>query len=503
MRLVSSAAMQEIDRRTQDEYGVPELVLMESAGLRAWDELQTRVKAIRPPASICFVAGRGNNGGDALVMARYAALGGFPVRVVLAAEERSLGEQGRLHAGILRNLQVPVCEWPGAEAECRNAIASSGVIVDGLAGTGIRGELRAPLDAMCAAINASGACVAAVDAPSGLSEQWRSGMPVVQARWTLTMGLPKTCLYTPSGRAHCGEIVAVPLSFPTALIDDPALPGELLGPCDLERLVQPLNAGDYKTRRGVVAVVGGAIGTTGAPVLAADAAARCRAGLVTIFADGPAHHIVASLVRSVMVRPLDALQAALERTDAVVVGPGWGTDDSRGSQLEMIVQGARRGVIDADGLNLLAGDGAARARNALHEQWVLTPHPGELARLLKADATSVTEELFEASGRLAARTGAVVVGKASVTVVAHPDGRFAVIDGMNAAMGTGGSGDVLAGAIGGLLAGGMDGWTAARAAALVHQQAGRSLRGRVGLFLAEQLPAEIGRIVDVGGASQR
>ncbi len=503
MKLVSSAAMREIDRRSQDEYGIPELVLMESAGLRAWDVLRARIDSIRRSASICFAAGRGNNGGDALVMARYAALDGFQALVVLAAEEDSLGEQARLHAGILRNLGVPVCEWPSAEDQCRKTIASSEVIVDGLAGTGIHGELRSPLDAICAAINASDACVAAVDAPSGLGEHWRIGMPVVQARWSLTIGLPKTCLFAPSGRSLCGEIVTVPLSFPTALIESPDLPGELIESSDLDRLIEPLGAGDYKTRRGVVAVVGGAIGTTGAPVLAADAAARCRAGLVTIYADASVHAIVASLVRSVMVRPFDNLEAALEGADAVVVGPGWGTGGSRTSQLEMIVRGARRGVIDADGLNLLAGVVADGSRIALDESWVLTPHPGELARLLGVDTSSVTEEFFDASARLAARTGAVVVGKASTTVVAHPDGRFAVIDGMNAAMGTGGSGDVLAGAIGGLLAGGMDGWTAARAAALAHQQAGRSLRARVGLFLAEQLPAEIGRIVDVGGAARR
>ncbi len=495
--------MQEIDRRSRDEYGIPELLLMESAGLRAWDELSPRIHRDSHAAPMCVVVGRGNNGGDALVMARYAALDGVPVTVVLAAALGELGEQGRLHADIVRNLGIPVSEWPSAEDQCRSAIASSEVIIDGLAGTGIRGALRAPLDSICAAVNASGARVAAVDAPSGLGDRWRPGMPVVNASWTLTMGLPKTCLYTPLGRPYCGEIVPVALSFPTALIEDPELPGDLLGSSDLDGLLEPLGAGAYKTKRGVVAVVGGAVGTTGAPVLAAEAAARCRAGLVTIYADAAVHPIIASLVRSVMVRPLDELDGAIGHADAVVAGPGWGTGGSRASQLETILGRASRGVIDADGLNLLAGRGMDRLLRGLHDGWVLTPHPGELARVLGTDVKTVSEDFVDASLRLAAQSGAVVVGKASTTVVARPDGRFAVIDGMNAAMGTGGSGDVLAGAIGGLLAGGMDAWTAARAAVIAHQQAGRTLRARVGLFLAEQLPAEIGRIVDVCGAAGR
>ena len=498
MNLVDSDGMRMIDRRAQEEYGIPALLLMESAGLLAWMDLKARLGAGIP--AICAVAGRGNNGGDALVMARYAILDGFPVTVVLSGADDSLGELCGLHAAIVRRLGARTLRWDSDEDACRDAIAGAAVVVDGLAGTGIKGALRAPLDAICDAINASTARVAAVDAPSGLGDGWRPGMPVVDADVTLTMGLPKTCLYGPPGRLHCGEIRRIDLSFPSALVNDPGLPGTFLEPGDLAQLLVPLEPDAYKHQRGVVAVFAGAMGTTGAAILAADAAARCRAGMVTIYADPEIYPVVAPAVRSIMVRRFEPGSDITTNADAAVIGPGWGVSEQRKAQLEAIVSALPRGVIDADGLNLIARMTAAGEPTHLHDAWVLTPHPGEIARLLDTDSKSVLEDFIGAVTTVARRTGAVVIGKSSTTVLAHPDGRFAVADGMNPAMGTGGTGDVLAGAVAGLLAGGMDSWSAACAGVLVHQQAGARLRERVGLFLAEQLPAEIGRIVDVRGS---
>ena len=497
MKLVDSNGMRMIDRRAREEYGIPSLLLMESAGLLAWVDLKAELERGLPV--ICAVAGRGNNGGDALVMARYAILDGFPVTVVLAAPEDALGELCGLHAGIVRGLGARVLEWDADEDACRNAIAGADIVIDGLAGTGIKGSLRAPLDAICDTVNESKARVAAVDAPSGLGDGWRPGMPVIDAELTLTMGLPKTCLYGPLGRLHCGEIRRIDLSFPPALVHDPGLPGTFLAPDDLRGLLTPLEPNAYKHKRGVVAVFAGAVGTTGAAVLAADAAARCRSGMVTIYADPEIYPVVAPAVRSVMVRRFEPGSEIAANADAAVVGPGWGVSELRAAQLEAIVSTLPRGVIDADGLNLIARMTASGDPPRLHDSWVLTPHPGEIARLLDTDSKSVLEDFLEAVTTAARRTAAVVVGKSSTTILAHPDGRFAIADGMNPAMGTGGTGDVLAGAIAGLMAGGMDAWSAACAGVLVHQQAGETLRERVGLFLAEQLPAEIGRIVDVRG----
>lgn len=496
MRLVTSDAMQEIDRRAQQEYGIPALVLMESAGLQAWQALRARLHGSTP--RICFVAGKGNNGGDALVMARYAIGEGRPTTVVLAAAVDELGDQARLHAQIVSRLGVEPVVWPQDGARARDALAGADVVVDGLSGTGIRGALRAPLDAMAAAINEAGGAVACVDAPSGLSDGWTSDMPVVRGRWTLTMGLPKACLYLPSARLACGEIVTIPVSFPAALLDDPGIPGELLGADDLPTLLPPLSVDAYKHRRGVVAVLAGKVGTTGAAVLAAEGAQRCRAGLVTIYADGETYPVIAASVRAVMARPFDSVDEAAQAieaagTDAAVIGPGWGTSHDREALLLEALRRVRAGVLDADAVTILA---RMAAPPRLDDAWVLTPHPGELARALGREAADVRERFLEATADLARRTGAVVVGKSHVIVVAHPDGRYAIADGVNPAMGTGGTGDVLAGAIGGLLAGGMDGWTAARAAVVAHQEAGRRLRDRAGIFAADELAGQLGVVAD-------
>ena len=495
MKLVDSAAMQQIDRRAQDEYGIPSLVLMEGAGLLAWQELKRvidRSGLAVPRARVCVVAGKGNNGGDALVMARYAIVAGFTVRVVLAVAEQELGEQALLHARIVRSLGAGIAVWGDPTAS--DAIAAADLVIDGLSGTGIRGALRAPLDACCGAVNASDARVVAVDAPSGLSDEWRPGMPVVQADWTLTIGLPKSCLYGPLARTSCGEIRIIDVAFPPDLLADPALRGELLDRADLFRLLPPLDPDAYKNRRGVVSVFAGAIGTTGAAILAAEASQRCRAGLVTVHVDDAIYPVIASSVRSVMVRPLSPQAVGSLRADAVVIGPGWGMGEARAGLLSSLLETAPCGVIDADGLNLLA---ASASRRTLTDRWVLTPHPGELARLLGSPARPVLETFFDSVRECARIWGAVVVGKSHTSVIAHPDGRFAVVDGLNPALGTGGSGDVLAGAIAGLIAGGMESWDAACAGVVAHQAAGFELRRRVGLFLAEELPAELGRIVDV------
>lgn len=499
MKLVNAAQMTEIDRRAQEEYGIPALVLMESAGLFAWQALE-RIRATlhgsEGKPTLCVLAGKGNNGGDALVMARYACGAGWPVTVVLAAPEEELGEQAGLHAAVARRLRVPTFVWPAEQKHARDALARADLIVDGLAGTGIKGALRAPLDEMTAAANDAQAPVVAVDTPSGLSDAWEADMPAVRATWTLTMGLPKNVFYGPLSRPYCGSIIPIAVSFPRSLLEDPAIPGELLAEDDLPRLVPPLRPSSYKHRRGVVAVFAGAEGTTGAAVLSAEGAQRCRAGLVTIYADRAVYPLVAPNVRSIMVRPLEAesdeVPALARDAGAAVIGPGWGVV-GREKLLRALIDALPGGAIDADGLNLIA---SLDHWPTMSVNWVLTPHPGELSRLLGRPTPEVMAGLTNAARELAERSGAVVVGKSSTVVVAHPDGRYAVVDGGNPALGTGGTGDVLAGAIAGLVAGGMDGWQAARAAVLAHQLAGRALREQNGTFLAEELPLELGRVVD-------
>jgi len=481
--------MAEIDRRAQEEYSIPGQLLMENAGLKTYLRLRERLwGGGLPGGPVVFVAGKGNNGGDALVIARQCYVDGMRGGTIV-----SVGATESLQTEICRKLGIPVYEWPDAAA--REAIARAEVLVDGLTGTGLRGSLRAPLDEAAAAMNASAAYTIAIDVPSGVGDSFRPSFPAVQAELTVTMGLPKLCLYLPHARPLCGEIVIVPIGFPPALVDAEDIPGELMTLSTVRSMVPAVAATAYKNKRGTVGVFAGAIGTTGAAVLASQAAARSRAGLVTLFITPEAYPLTAPRLGGVMVRPCDfdscePSEADVVRFDVRLVGPGWGISASRRRWLRALFA-AGAGVLDADGLNLLAEeefDGLD-----LRGRWILTPHPLEFARLAKLSRDEVLDDPLPPLLYLSKTLQAVIVLKSHVTYVASPNGRYWVLDGMTPALGTGGSGDLLAGVIAGFLAGGLAPEAAACAGVLVHNRAGRRGFAELGWFAAEDLLPYISR----------
>lgn len=474
-----------IDELSQRRFGIPELVLMEGAGLLAWQALE-RIAGDR--LHLLVFAGKGNNGGDALVLARYAIFAGREVTVVTADGFKE-GSPAATHLESLRHMGARILDAgsfladpaPGAHAQ---------LVVDGLAGSGIRGELRPPLAQLANAINGSELPVVSLDVPSGLSEDWSAGHPIVTADWTLELGLPKQICYSPAARHHLGTSVPVKIGFPPQLLEDEGSGCDLLHDRDLPSLAGRLRESAHKGTRGRVGVVGGSIGMTGAPQIAAQAALHARAGLVTIRTDLPASSDGTTTPRAVMTASLSS--GDLEST--LVIGPGWGRDGSRTEILRRSLEHAERGVVDADALHVLAC-ALGELSPFLHANWVLTPHPGELAVLCGDDPHEFNmHKAFDRAGEFARSSGAIVVAKGPATCILHPDGRRAIVDGANVALATAGSGDALAGTIGGLLAGGLDGWSAARAGVLAHQLAGGRLRGREGFFVADAIPAEIGRV---------
>lgn len=491
MKAVSSRVMAEIDRRAQDEFGFPGIILMENAGLKGYLMLKERLWGGKLPTGLlAFVVGKGNNGGDALVMARQAFLEG--------KRELSLvyvGAPDPLQAQMCEGLGIPYLRW--GEEPARAAIAAASVLFDGLTGTGLEGALRSPLPEVVEAMNDSAALTVAIDVPSGVGDAYRPGFAAVHADVTLTMGLPKLSLYLPHARPLCGEIWVVPLGFPPQLIGDPALPGELL---DREAARSGLSeppAEAYKNRRGALAVFAGAPGTTGAAVLAAGAAARSRAGLVSLFAEPEIYSVVASHLTSVMAKPWDPRLPPAQTFDpsgfsALLVGPGWGQTENRLQWLSALIASGLPGVLDADGLNLLATH-PELAPEGCGGRWVLTPHPGEFARLSGVDRRTVMEDPLPPLLELARRLDAVVVFKSHVSYIGTPDGRYWILDGMNSALGTGGSGDLLAGIIAGFLATGAEPEAAARAGVYVHHRAGRRGYDELGWFAAEELLPFIAR----------
>ncbi|MFP4373518.1 MAG: NAD(P)H-hydrate dehydratase [Spirochaetaceae bacterium] len=502
MNLVTSSEMTEIDRRAQEEFGIPGLLLMENAGQRAlsiWSAERdtsdpgTRVWRRGAGTRLVFAVGTGNNGGDALVMARQAAIERLG-EVVVVPVDGTLKGHAAMHLDVVRRLGISVLPWDGTRADAEAAIRNADVLFDGLAGTGIRGGLRPPLSDIVAAMNGSAAPIVAVDVPSGLSDDFLAGAPMAEAELTLTMGLPKRCLYLPDARPSCGRIRRVAVGFPPALTESDELPGRLVDAGDAAQRIVPLAPDDYKHRRGVCAVFAGARGTTGAAVLAATAAARSTAGMVRVFADADAYPVIASQCRSVMVVERQDTAPDPAGHSALLVGPGWGRGPERRTDLLHLIETGIPGVLDADGINVLAdmrGEGGELP--AFGGVWVLTPHAGELARLSGRGGREVLADAFTVTIETARQLDAVVCLKSHVTIIASPDGQYAVVDGMNPAMGTGGAGDVLAGMIAGLLARGGSAFDAAVAGCSIHDALGKRLFDERGFYLAEDLLDELSR----------
>jgi len=483
-RVVSAEEMSRIDSLAQSRYGIPDTVLMENAGQLAWRTLD-RTLGRAESRRIVFLAGPGNNGGDALVMARACHLEGVHrPRIVFTREpEKGLA---KLHLDICRKLGVPAEPWGSAPAEL---LEEADCIVDGLLGTGIKGPGRDPLGQIAEEVAKAPKkpLVAAVDVPSGLWDGYRAGQPIVTAVLTLTLGLPKRSLYLPSARRHAGQIVPIDIGFPRDLIGDPALPGLLLDDDSIVRFVPPLDAEDYKHRRGVVAVFAGAPGTLGAGLLTATAVGRSGAGLVRLYVDPELYDSAAGACRSIMVGATDPKSPpSLEPFDAYVAGPGWGDDPLRLPLLEACIHSGLPGVLDAGALALLPP--GYRSEEA---HTVLTPHPGEFTRMTAIPREELLENPLPAMLDVASDRRCVVILKSHVSYVAGPDGRYAVYDGVNGALGTGGTGDILAGVVGAFLGRGVPAFEAASAAVALHGYLGRRVFGKRGWFLAEDLLDEL------------
>ncbi|MCF7929317.1 MAG: NAD(P)H-hydrate dehydratase [Spirochaetales bacterium] len=512
MRMVRSDEMAAIDAAAQKDYHIPDILLMENAGIMLSRAMQERMQDIctGDPAGCCITvaAGRGNNAGDAQVIARRLHLEGFH-RITVVFTSMKLKGNAELHASIDRELGLPQAALDENPEAVEEFLRHADLIIDGVSGTGIQGELRGASLRLVEMINAARAPVYAVDVPSGVGDSYRTGYRAVQAARTFTVGLPKRCLYLPAARTSCGKIEVVPIGFPPALLraseeqaSNEKKGMELIEHSDLDRLLPVLEPDSYKNRRGHLAVFAGSVGTHGASLLAARAASRGRSGLVTLYADTDLYPLLAPALSSVMLHPLAAEEIPdLRSYSAFAAGPGWGAAPHRDKLLSALIASGHKGVIDADGLTVLSRLTGKEGRNGMEDEnpaidmegrIVLTPHPGEFSRFSGMPVQDILAAPDEAVGRFAARFHAVVVLKGHVTWIGDPSGSVAVYDGMEPAMATGGTGDVLTGVIGSLLASGLEAPDAARAGVLIHGRAGKRLAvERHGTFASEEL---IGRL---------
>lgn len=475
--LYTAAQVREIDARLIAA-GTPGFELMQRAARAAWRSLRRRWP---DEQWITVMAGRGNNAGDGYLIAALAQRGGRQVQVLAVGDPQQLQGDAAQAFAVAREAGVTMLPWtPEASLQ--------GVLVDALLGTGVSGEVREPYASAIRAMNNSLQPVLAVDLPSGLcADTGRVLGEAVTADLTVSFIGLKIGLFTGEGPDRVGELVFDDLQVDGAIVDQ-VQPGiERLCAANLPTLA-PRKPAAHKGSFGQVLVIGGDLGTGGAALLSAEAALRCGAGMVTL-ATRP-EHVTASLVRrpEIMCSGVEstyALTALTQRADVLVIGPGLGQAPWGRSLLSLAPQCRVPQVWDADALNLLVA-GAVE----LPSDCLLTPHPGEAARLLGITVGDVQADRPAAARMLASRYGCTVLLKGAGTLIAHSDGRLALCDRGHPAMASAGLGDVLAGLAGALLAQGLAPFGAACLAVWLHAVAGERLgkQGR-GLAAADLIPA--------------
>jgi ADP-dependent NAD(P)H-hydrate dehydratase / NAD(P)H-hydrate epimerase len=474
--LYDAEGQRAIDRWAIEEMGVPSLELMEAAG---WAVAEA-VGELGPEGPVRVVCGKGNNAGDGLVAARYLAEAGHEVEALL------LWPAAELSGDAAANLARFPAER--ASGDLASRLTDSGAVVDAIFGTGFSGEPREPAAAAIAAINGCGAPVVACDVPSGLdASSGEVGGTAVEADLTVTFHAAKLGHRIAPGKWHSGVLLVAPIGIPDGA------PGEAAGgevDASVLGLAPRRGARSTKFSSGQVTIAGGSRGLTGAVRMASLAAIRAGAGYATVAVPADLEPVFEAGQPEVMsvgcpggdgcLAPASAkpLLRAFERAAAGVLGPGLGRDPAS-VELAREVVGAIEAplVIDADGLNAFAGSLEPIAARTVPT--ILTPHAGELGRLLERPSEQVEAHRLAAARQAARTSGAVVVLKGDDTIVA--DGERVAVNAVSApALATAGSGDVLSGMIAALLARGLEPFAAACAAVVAHARAGRDAAGRIG-----------------------
>ncbi len=492
MKVVTAAAMRELDRRTIEEHGTPGALLMERAATGVAREVLSLVRGSKLsfPAVLC-IAGRGNNGGDACAAARLLHERGVSVSLWLAGRASDLQGDAAVHFRRMQAAGVVCRELPDAEQwrQVADEPLLADIVVDGVLGTGATGAPRGTAEAAIAFIRmaAHRALILAVDIPSGLDADTGIAAGVaVQADVTVTFGLPKSGLLQQGALDYVGSVKVTDIGIPDAYVAELADESdvEFLDAVDVRALLPRRPRQSHKGDYGRVLLVGGAAGYSGAMSLAAAAALRGGAGLVHVLVPRSLVPVVAAAVPSAMVQggietntgELSSdvwadMRRTLDQFQAVLIGPGL----TRGGDALVLVKQILRDcrcplVLDADAITVLQGQPDAISHAACPV--VMTPHPGEFAQLFEQDTEAVQADRAGMALAAAKLTGATVALKGAGTVVVQRDRLPTVSMAGNPGMAAGGSGDVLAGLIVALLGQGLDSWAATCAGVYLHGRAG-------------------------------
>ncbi|MBU1170340.1 MAG: NAD(P)H-hydrate dehydratase [Proteobacteria bacterium] len=516
MELVSAWQMQQMDKKTIRDFGIPGMVLMESAGrgatrilLEAFGGLSGRLVGI--------MAGRGNNGGDGFVMARYLACHQIPVVVYLLGDMTAVQGDARTNLEILSRMDVPIIEIRDQKdlLKHKSAMTHRDIWVDAIFGTGLNAEVTGFYRLVIEFINKLEKPVLSVDIPSGLHPDTGQALGVcIKAHVTATFAYAKTGMLLYPGADYAGRIEIVDIGIPPHIVREALIFNHLSTPDMIHDLYRIRPSDSHKGTAGHLLVVAGSRGKSGAAALCAEAAMRIGAGLVTLGIPESLDPVLETLLKEVMTLPLsesrggvlaksslEEIRRALTGKQGLVLGPGLGLD----SQTVAVVHALLREcpvpvVLDADALNSMEGH-TGRLKDMATDS-VLTPHPREMARLTGKTVEEIQKDRLGIAQAFAEKFKVHLVLKGARTVVAHPDGSAYINPTGNPLLASGGTGDVLTGMIAGLICQGYEAAHAARMGVYLHGAVADMLakeRGPVGV-LASELAVGIPRIMAMTAA---
>ncbi|RPJ80195.1 MAG: NAD(P)H-hydrate dehydratase [Deltaproteobacteria bacterium] len=511
MYLVTADEMRKMDQDTIENFGLPGRLLMENAGRGATRMLIKKFPEVKGK-KVGIAAGSGNNGGDGFVIARCIKEYGADVTVFVLSETKKIRGDAKTNLNLLSLLDIPVYEIPDKEIfeKHQSLLAQQEIWVDAILGTGLRSEVNGFFHHVIQFINNSQTFVFAVDIPSGLDSD--TGQPhgvSIQADATATFGFAKTGHMLYPGTDYTGELCVVDIGIPTPIVEAVSPKQRLLTSESVRNEYQPRFSNAHKGTTGHLFVIAGSPGKTGAAALTSLSAMRTGAGLVTLGIPVGLNPVLESQVREVMTLPLSETEdgllhgsseqmilAFLKDKKCLAIGPGLGTALETRMLFFSILQNLKIPVvIDADGINMLAEN--RKILSSVNVPVILTPHPGEMARLMNTTVGEIQKDRIAIARDFALEQNVHLVLKGAGTVIAHPDGTVYINPTGNPGMASGGMGDVLTGMIAGLLTQGYSPEAATHLGVWLHGSAADSLAREKGVigFLAsdvmEEIPAQI------------
>ena len=499
MYILTSAQMKSIDRRATERFGIPSIVLMENAALAVVDAIGEHYPDCDRAAIFC---GLGANGGDGFAVARHLAQRGVVPMIFIAGDRTKIRGDAAANLAVCERLGLPLYDITDDDSlnEALVHAAGADLVVDAIFGTGLDRAPEGLYAETIISIGDLGLPIVAVDLPSGANASSAEPFePCVRAAVTVTFAAPKICHVFEPAAGLCGEVIVADISIPSSAIEDENVMLALTTPADVRPHIAPRLAATHKGTYGHVAIIAGSPGRSGAAVLAARGAIRSGAGLVSVATDAETAKLVNAGSIESMTFSGDDVEAFVRNKDAALIGPGLADDDASYERVRRLVAAIELPlVIDASALNAFAS--RASELNPEHRPRIITPHPGELARLLGSTAKEINAHRIDAAREAARTTGCIVVLKGFQSLIAEPEGHVNVNPTGNPGMATGGMGDVLGGMIAALLALGIDSFDAATTAVYLHGFTGDMLKdemGDIGLAagdLAERIPLAIKRL---------